>query len=670
MNKRVELEKLLLDGDEEVRLQALKELARLGNGDFLPDLYQALGDASWRVRKEAMEHFLALPAAASLCGEICELLHAQENAGLRNAAVEILTRVGRAAVPVLLEELTCQDHDVRKFALDILGAIGDPAAAGGMIRALSDEDGNVRAAAAENLGKLRVAEAVPALLDLLDEADLLLRFTILEALGQIGGRVPVDKLLQLDKDPLVRKALFDCLGRVGGLEAVPRLVNGLCDEMGNVREAAALALDEIAADSGGEFWTQWRELAGAHHADALVELLSAPGTAVRKAALALLGGCGDARHARRMLTCFEDAELQETAAQALNNLGQTAACSLTSLWPAADARTRVYLAYIFGTAGCHPGNDLLVEGLASRDHELRLMSARSLGLLGQSNSLAPLVAALREPNEELREVVGQALRRLAPGCPAEALPVLRPLLEEEDPGLRSAAIAILASCDGPEIAMILHFALKDEAAAVRQAAVRASEGRPEGEQVASLMLALTDENTEVRRLAAEALGNAGGPEAMDALGLALQDEDIWVRAAAVRSLGRIGGKPALEKVEGALCDPVGLVAIAALESLRELDPAGVRERAVDALSHDDEEVVNAAIHLLAGSDSRDWLEERGEELLNHRHWEVRLNCARAMAGLLGPACAGLLENRLLIEGEDLVRQELQGLLLDLRSGAR
>lgn len=670
METRQVLEQRLRDGDEEVRLQALKGLAEQGIGDSLAALYQALGDAAWRVRKEAVEIFLGLPAAPALCGEICELLHSQENAGLRNAAVEILTRIGRAAVPGLLEELTCQDHDVRKFALDILGEIGDPAAAPAMVGALADDDDNVRAAAAENLGKLRFAEAVPALLDALDGAELLLRFTILEALGQIGTAVPVDRLLPLGSDRMVRKALFDCLGRVGGLEAVPDLVAGLDDAMRNVREAAAMALLEIARREADQFWPRLRELAGPAQADALVELLGSSGDGVRKAAMTLLGACGEARHARHLLSHFEDGALGEVAIGSLTMMGRQRAGCLLELWPGADARTRTCLAYVIASARCTDGTGLLIEGLASDDLELRLMSARALGELGEAVAFTPLVAALQEPSEELRREATQALSRLAATGTAAAVALLRPLSADADPGLRAAAIRILGCCDAPEVGGLLHFALKDEAAEVRRAAVRAVEARPGEEQVTSLMLALTDEDGDVRRLAAEALGAVGGRGAVGALELALRDDDIWVRAAAVRALGRIGGDEALRLVDGALADPVGLVAIAALETLGQHDPNRLEQRALVALEHGDEEVVNAAIQFLAGSAGSGWLEECGEKLLNHRHWEVRLNVARAMAALLGAGCVARLEARLLVEGEDLVRQELQDLLLDLRPLAR
>lgn len=238
---------MLESPEEEVRLQGLKGLTAGGATPYLRKVYAALGDASWRVRKEAAEIFLSLPRAGDLAGEIVELLHAQDNAGLRNTAVEILVRLGEPALPFLLEELSCGDHDVRKFVLDVLGDIGNESCILPMIGALEDSDGNVRAAAAENLGKLRATQAVDSLVGALAVPDLLLRFTILEALGAIGAEVPVARLLVLRDEQLLRKALFDCLGRVGGEEAITVLVEGLEDKMRNVREAAALGLFRIGA---------------------------------------------------------------------------------------------------------------------------------------------------------------------------------------------------------------------------------------------------------------------------------------------------------------------------------------------------------------------------------------------------------------------------------------
>jgi HEAT repeat protein len=653
---------MLNSSDEEVRLQGLKGLADLGMNDSLPQLYAALGDESWRVRKEAVEIFLSLPAAGHLTGEVTELLHAQDNAGLRNAAVEILTRLGREAVPNLLEELTCSDHDVRKFALDILGEVGDPSTVDAMVRALDDEDDNVRAAAAENLGKMQAAEAIPALVEALENSDLLMRFTILEALGRIGGPVPVTRLLPLGEERLVRKALFDCLGRVGGAEAAPVLVEGLTDAMSNVREAAALALARLAADGNEGLNEAIAARAGESHAEALVGMLDSAGLEIRRAAVGLLGKCGGPRQIARLLELFEDDQLREAALRALGDVGRETACTLIDLWPTVNSRRRVYLAYIIGEAKCTEGRSLLVEALDDPEPNLRLMAARALGALGGAGSLAPLLGRLRDPEEGVREAAVEALGRLVQDDPDRALAAVGPLLEDTEADIRVAAVTLLGRLEAPGVGSLLSFALKDESPLVRRAAVRSLEELPGSDQVSSLMLALTDEDADVRRLAAEALGASGEPAAVDALALAQRDEDFWVRTAAVRALGRLGGQPALRLVEAALDDPVGLVGIAALETLAEIAPQSHEMHARRALGHPDEEVVNAAIKLLVGSGCREWMDDFAAELINHAHWEVRVSFARALAALPTDRTRRLLEDRLLIEGEDLVRQELQDLL--------
>jgi HEAT repeat protein len=260
----------------------------------------------------------------------------------------------------------------------------------------------------------------------------------------------------------------------------------------------------------------------------------------------------------------------------------------------------------------------------------------------------------------------QALCRLIDRYPQEVLHRLRPLLAADDAELRMHVVTIFGQMDSREVEDSLSFAMKDESPQVRRAAVRACTRRSGEDQLSTLMLALTDEDAEVRRLAAESLGLTGNRQAIPPLELALQDEDIWVRAAAVRALGRLGGEAVFEPISRALQDPVGLVTIAALESLHELDADRACPAAIQSLQHTDEEVVNAALNLLAASGQRDWLPPAVEPLLNHRHWEVRRTFIRALATLEGAACRFLLEERLLLEGEELVRQLIQEVLAEMR----
>ena len=658
---------MLQSPEEEMRLQGLKGLTGDGAAAHLDRIYTAFGDASWRVRKEAAEIFLALSRAGELAGEIVELLHAQENAGLRNTAVEILVRLGQPAVPFLLEELSCSDQDVRKFVLDVLGDIGNESCITPMVKALQDPDDNVRAAAAENLGRLRAPQAVEALVDAMTHKDLLFRFTILEALGQIGAPVPLQRLLLFQDDKLLRKALFDCLGRVGGEDAVPLLVEGLGDPMRNVREAAALALVRVGASSEETVIACLSRRAGTSTIQSVAELLDSSNPEVRRAAVALAGAVGDAAMAPRLLELVAEEELRDEAVSALQHMGNKAAAVLLDFWDRGDPVQKSCIAYLAGEAGCSEGIPLLRRGLASADETVQIAVARALGKLGAAEAIPQLVQCLNKGNEEVRGAAMEALCRLGEEQREKTLDALVPLLEADTADLRMCAVAILGRLDGEEAQRILAFALKDEAALVRRAAVQAFDGRAGEDYLQYLMLALTDEDAEVRRLAAEALGQSGGQQALPPLELALQDEDTWVRSTAVRALRLIGGKRAAQLTREALHDPIGLVSIAAMETLASIDPEGSLPLFIEALGHEDEEVVNAALGLLCrcGDKRQEWLEEASDRLLNDQRWEVRIQFVRTLAELQGGACRQALEKRLLIEGEALVREQIQEILTRL-----
>lgn len=666
LDKTDQMSRLMEPDQEEERLQGLRELAATKPENLISELLSALGDPSWRVRKEAEEILLALPAVESLAGEVIELLHSEDNAGLRNAAVEILVRLGRCAVPELLAELKCQDPDVRKFVLDILGEIGDETVIRSILTALDDDDDNVRSAAAENLGKIGGVEAVPALLKAMEHPNLWFRFTVLEALGQIGEPVPVASLLRFGDDPLLRKALFDCLGRIGKADAVPGLVEGLTDANRNLREAAVQSLARISEELPDAVEQGLRPHSGGAVAAEVAELLASQDSRIRKSAARLLTYLRDERFASHLLDLVADDELCESAVKALIQMGPSVVGRLLEQWHDADSRTRAYLTYICGETGCDEGLDLLLEGLSSADAQLRLVAARALGRIDEKEAIAPLIEHLGDEVEDVREASIDSLCRLGNCHREEIIRCLQSEMEHRDPQRRMGAVLVLGRIDGSEADNWVSLAMKDESPLVRQAAVRALDEKGEGAQVPALMLALTDEDGDVRRLAAEALGGIGDEQAASALGLALGDEDIWVRAAAVRALGRLGSGEVVPLLRQALSDSVGMVAIAALETMAGIDREASFPLTVQALQHPDEEVVNAALNLLAAAGRADWIGTVRGQMLDHPHWEVRSTFVRTMAELEGSACLRHLEDRLLVEGEELVRQQIRDLIAGLR----
>lgn len=655
---------LLSSALEEERLQGVRALGGHGIEPHLRTLLASFGDDSWRVRKEACEMFLSWPGAAQFLGEIVELLHAHDNAGLRNAAVDVLTRMGGQSVSALLDELRCNDADVRKFVLDILGDIGDESALGAMIEALADSDQNVRNAAAENLGKLRAAPAIPALLASMATADLWFRFTILAAIAQIGAPVSVSDLLPYKEDPLLRKAVFDCFGKIGGSEVITILCDGLHDPMSNVRSAAALALMRIGRKQSSPVAEALQQCRQGAPREVLAELLQAGDPQVRLAAIQLLRWLGDPGAAPQLFSLLDDEAMRQPAAEALVALGPQAALIVLPRWTEASALERTYLAYLFGQTRLTTATDLLAEALEGPEPDLRMVAAQGLGQIGSVSTLPSLLMTLKDPVAEVREQAVSALIELGRKFPAEAIEGLTPLLQSEAMELRLSAVRILGKLDGPEVLTSLQLALKDEAAKVRSAAVQALSTPRLGCDLSAMRLALTDEDAEVRRLAVNALGSAPVEEGLGLLTLALQDDDLWVRAMVVRTLGQFG-QPAVRLVELALGDPVGLVAIAALETLAEISFEQSYSKIVQALQHQDQEVVVAAMQLLGQGERRDWLALSAERLLNHPHWEVRCSFVRLLAELEGPAAREQLEARFLVEGEDLVLEQIRQALSTL-----
>jgi len=665
-NSRDRIAALMASADEDVRLEGIRALSLEDAGNLLDLVFQGFGDVSWRVRKEATDLFLRLPVSLELVGEIIELLHAEENAGLRNAAVDILVRMGRDAVPMLLDQARCSDHDVRKFIVDILGEIADPRAVPKLLEALDDEDGNVRAAAAENLGKLRSSAAVPKLLDAMRYPDVLLRFTILDALGKIGVPVSLSRLLPFRDEKLLRKALIDCLGLVGDASAVAELLSGLTDPMRNVRDASLLGLVALAE----RYPEAVRQVLASQNVSATVEavlgyLEEGQPVASRRAAVRVLGWLASPRALLPLLQMLADESLQRDALPALINIASHHPQAAVEMWGQAQLLQRAYLAYVYGEAGCTGALPLLHAALSSNDIRLTQMAAHALGRIGGIAELESLAACLRHPDADVRDAAAKSLVTLGGAFPTEMLAVLEPLLSDADPARRSAAVGVLGRLDDATVAQRLAMALKDPAAEVRRAAIRALPGTAADDHLLTIQLALTDEDLDVRRAAAEILGTSSNPEAIHGLRLALRDEDLWVRAAAVRSLGRLGGEGEAETISQLLGDPVGLVSIAALETLADLLGERACPQMCAALDHPDEEVVNVALGLLASHGAGPWLAANAEILFNHPAWNVRAHCIRLLTELLGERARPVLERRLAIETDEMVRQQISAALQDL-----
>lgn len=665
----VGLKNLFASNDPDQRIDAVRQLA--GMQELSMEYFAlGLGDEDWRVRKSAIEAFRSLNHQENFVNELIELLHHQENAGLRNAAIEILIELGPMAVHSLRREMKSLDAGVRKFVIDILGEIGDLRCAEDLVSSLSDQDVNVRYAAVETLGKLQVSSASEALLVLMEDPDLGLKFTILQALANIGGQLKAERLFPYMENRLLHKALFDCFGKIGGREVVPFLVDGLNDPMRTVREAALLALCELlrreSIDISNVLIQDQNQLA-----EYLELILAGDNQILKSAALDVYAAVGSDRNLIPLLRCVADEQLRAQVLMTFSILGESAYNRLVNTPGALASPELIYLVYVGGELGFARVLSLASENIHAGDPQLRFAAARALGETGSLDHVDPLLLLLDDEISEIQDSAGAAIARLGQHYRAEILKIIEPYLADPDADKRMRIVRILSQIDGQEIESLLLRAFKDFSGNVRCEAVRALHGHFGDDVVSGLTLALTDESSEVRRLAVSALGQCPQDKALKALSLAAGDADLWVRSAVMRAMAHFNGEDVRSVLSAGVADTVGLVVIAALESASIVLPDESQQLLVHALAHQDEEVVKAAMTLLGRISGKNWIAPFCKALLNHSHWDVRVHAANTLGQSSLNDAVTQLENRLLVEGEDIVRQAIEAAITSrLRSEAQ
>lgn len=656
MNRWQLIQSALLSQDEEVRLSGLQSLASDTGEEGLDLICAALGDDSWRIRKEAVNLFLALPHALAGAERIVALLYDDENAGLRNSAAEILVKLQTPVLPILLTAASSSDHDVRKFVIDILGDRGDHRATPILLHLLqNDPEPNVRAAAAENLGKIGDVTSVPVMVKALTDPDLLVQFSLLEALGRIGSAVSIELLVGLGENRLLRRPLFDTLGRIGDATVIPSLVKGLLDPMRNVREAALLALQSLVFRYGDEV------LAGQMNGAALtkvVAFLQSPLLLVQRAALAILGIHCDRAHAVLLASYLDNEELADDVATLLVARGRAVVADLTVCWAEASAKKKAYLAYLFAATGVADAAHLLVEELKVADNFLRTVLFRALGQVGGPETVVILAGYLDVPEDDARQAAVDGLVKVAERFHAPVIDLVRGAFAHVNPLVRQTAVQVLGRLGDDKAEGLLLLAVKDESALVRRSAIYYLDGR-NPRHYPALTLALTDEEGDVRRQAIEVLAMRADRALIEPLTLVLHDADPWVRATAVRALGRFGGAAAIAAIRSGLHDAVGLVMIAAVETLAAENLSFDQGEIVKQLGDHDDDVVLALLKFLAQSSDQAWLASWGERLLRHHHAPVRQAVAALLAQGGSKEGLALLQQRLQVEEEEGVRDSLQ-----------
>jgi HEAT repeat protein len=274
----------------------------------------------------------------------------------------------------------------------------------------------------------------------------------------------------------------------------------------------------------------------------------------------------------------------------------------------------------------------LISGLQSPDPVTRRRAVETLGHMGGDEAAGALVLMLRDPDDTIRALVGDALAAFGP----EAVePLMRYLSTWHGP-VDAVVPTLLGKLRTERGIGFLAGHLTDPAAPTR-AAVATALGRIGTERTLPLLLELLrDMADDVRIAAARALGDVQSPAAADALLDEMADENPAVRAAVTEALGRINSQKSVDILSRACAeDPDSNVRKAAMTALRRVSAWAVTPL-IHALSGDDlGERIRAVSHLL----------DQGKasvlpltELLAHEEPTVRASAAEVL-GALGDAAA-------------------------------
>ena len=247
---REKLAALLSADDPSLRRRAAEELAETKGFTPIAALAAALRDENKGVRDSALRS-LSIIGSENVAHAAVEYI-ADENIVTRNLAAELLLKLKSSSVGALLPYLYDVNQDVRKFAVDILGLIGNEQTVDHILPLLDDADENVVVSAAEALGNIRSTRAVPHLVRIFKLHDFA-KTTIAEALGKIGGDEASEFLLKYfsamvsrqDIDPLVLYAVADSIALIGSEDALPILRKSLPSVKGSVRYVLVHAMVRI-----------------------------------------------------------------------------------------------------------------------------------------------------------------------------------------------------------------------------------------------------------------------------------------------------------------------------------------------------------------------------------------------------------------------------------------
>ncbi len=652
---------------EEIRYQAARKIQDVFQNPPVEHLVASLGDDSWRVRKCIVDSLVKIDPSPEIIDSLIKALGEEDNAALRNSAAEVLQKYGTPAVFALTQTLKTGDKDERKLAADILGQIGDRQSLDSLLDGLKDIDENVRAACAEACGYLGDPKATENLVGLLENESLLVQMSCLDSLERLGTAhlVPIDIFYSLLSDVPLRPYVYRLLGGLQHQNVVTVLLDGLQSRSRKEKAASARALVHQYRLADKQKKVEIRVAVARIASDEVVEsfreLLESSIQEIREAAVYILGWTGRSDVVEDLARVSVDERLRDVVYDSFLSIGPKSVDVLCRLMDQIGRSERVLAVEVLAYFGLSSSLPTLIELCMSDDSDVAEVAQRALGQVGNQDIITALANLMRRQGEQTAYGVIASLCKLGIRFHDEVVAAMRPMLDEQIPGLRAAAAKVICEIARKTDLDEIHTMIGDGDSSIRVAAVCAL-GRVGGEQaIEKLRLALTDEVPEVRAAVARALGSREWEKIKDILEVALRDDDPWVIKEVLVSLGQSGNPSAADIILGYVGHPNGVIAMEATRSLNRIGWRGELKLLEGAILHSDPEVIKevlAGCHRWPAQQVRHVL----MDALENQHWDVRMAAVKKIGDLKDPISMQAVYERFRQEQDDLVRSTMENVL--------
>jgi HEAT repeat protein len=603
----------LQSSDPSVRRQAADGLSG-GDARGIYPLIKALNDENTGVQDAAMRALISI-GGETVAYMALPLL--REGSYLRNTGLIILRQLGEVSVPLLYPLLKDKDHDIRKFAIDLLSEIQTGVDPSRIVPLLDDENANVRAAAAKAFGDLGYREAIPHLTRRLIDEEWVC-FYALQSLGELKAEeaIPAIASLLASHSEAVRFSAIETIGRLGSAAALPALVAFLPKATEDEQQPVVKSIVQIGVtpDMTGLsdhiirlFETgDWEEKMIAMQGISQMKLSSTVRLLTETAGALDPDDPDTDERLWNLKNCITAVDAEDELISLLDS-------------PDMKFRSKCFVIGILGEIKSGKAAAPLAGYLSDVSRDLRRSAAEALGMIGVSEPVEELIeTARKDPDSHVRKSAVEALGQIGD---ARAYPLLKDLLTREKYGdIVEKIVEALMKIDsgtfisgmsgyGSDIRQLIARSVRDfgvlsgladdpDAGVVAEAIGSMGKLRSD-EALEKVVTFLGNASAAVRKAAVAALGDAHRcpPELL----ASLEDGDPGVRFYAVKAVARsLDGEEAIERIKPLIDDEYIPVAISVIDAIREIGGREAFEALAPHEEHQNPDVREKISEALAG----------------------------------------------------------------------